>query len=344
MPCVLSKENYIAFSEGLANYTYINKDGRLDLEDFCVTLAACLLHDGTGLKEARPENFHALLLELLHQRITPQELKRWVQSQRLVDWTPQMSYMYPERKVTNIHISALISYGHEWIALIGSHVLGINDEECTDSYFGWAKEEWHFTHEFLSGYHDAIFTFVKEFDANLAIRDGKPSNFEILRFSMKEGIDYEDAANKLGLRDGAWKFALERISKSREDGYHLEAISLSENLITNLLYNWLSDRNKVRPESTLNVLLQQARASQTKPEAIALLEEVDLWRKERNIAIHKFVASRIDDLTFNRDTISTSSDETSRKGLEIVTRMLSWYREEAVNFIEHRFPRQNINS
>ena len=119
MPCVLSKENYIAFSEGLANYTYINKDGRLDLEDFCVTLAACLLHDGTGLKEARPENFHALLLELLHQRITPQELKRWVQSQRLVDWTPQMSYMYPERKVTNIHISALISYGHEWIALIG---------------------------------------------------------------------------------------------------------------------------------------------------------------------------------------------------------------------------------
>ena len=69
MPTKLSKEDQTAFNDGLAAYKYINDEGRLDLEEFCVTLAACLLHDGTGLeRRGRPEAFHSLLLEILAER------------------------------------------------------------------------------------------------------------------------------------------------------------------------------------------------------------------------------------------------------------------------------------
>ncbi len=339
MPSSLSKQDYMTFSNGLASYVYINEDGRLDLEDFCVTLVACLLHDATGLKRARPESFHSLLIEVLRNFAKPEELSLWIQSQKLLDWTPQMAYLYPDGKRTFIHVSALLCYGHDWIASIGSDILDIAEDEWSASYFGWAREEWYFTYEFLSGYHNSLNEFVKRFDAKLAIEKDQPSHFEILHHSMASETNFDVAKQTLQMRDDAWKNALERVSKSMDAGYHLEAISLAENLITHLLFNWVSSRKKISPDSSLNTLIQIVKSKQTKPENVVLLDEVDAWRKDRNNAIHRFVTSSIDDLTNNRDTLSSSSAETSKRGREIVSKMLMWYREEAVDFVEHRFPR-----
>ena len=136
----LSTADHMTFTEGLSLYEYINKDGRLDLEDFCVTLASCILYDGIGYEEvAKPENFHNTLLQIIHERAPEGMAERWVQPQRIVDWAPQHAHLYPLKRRTCIHVAALGMYSADWISIIGSHVMDVPEEEWRPEYFGWAK-------------------------------------------------------------------------------------------------------------------------------------------------------------------------------------------------------------
>jgi len=344
MASKLSKEDYVIFNEGLTNYLYINKDGRLDLEDFCVTLAACIHHDNVGLERlARPENFHQLLIEIIRGRAPEGMLQRWVQLQRLVDWTPQHAYLYPNRHRTYIHVAALIHYSVDWISLIGSHFLEIADEECRPEYFGWAKEDWHFTYMFLSGFHDALFTLAKDVDLEYSSK-GSTSSFETLYFCLREKISYDDADKILEMRNQAWSKATARISKAIADEYFLEAITLSENFMSNLLYNYLLAKGFVGKHLSFNSLIQKARPFFEEYEDAELIDKVDAWRKCRNKSIHNFILSSIDDLVKNTDTLTLTSSDTASSGEELVKLMLQWYRSSAVNFIEHDFKKLNLNS
>jgi hypothetical protein len=344
MASTLSKKDYMVFSEGLAQYEYINDIGRLDLEEFCVTLAACILHDGIGYQNvAKPENFHVLLIEIIRKHAPEGMFERWVQHQRIVDWMPQHAYLYPNRERTCIHISALMSFSHDWIALIGSDILNIPDEQWRPEYFGWAKESWHFTHTFLSGFHNVLWSFAKKADLKWST-EGVTSTFEALHLSQREDIDYDTAVKRLEIRNKAWSSATSRISKAIEDKYYLEAISLSENFISNLLFNLLSSETSVRADLNFNSMIQRAKGLFKEGKGSELLEKVDLWRKSRNDAIHNFITSSIDDLTANTDTLDDASAETAKTGQDLTKKMLDWYRENAVDFVQHNFPRSELNS
>lgn len=344
MASKLSKEDYVIFNEGLENYLYINKDGRLDLEDFCVTLAACIHHDNVGLEKlARPENFHQLLIEIIRGRAPEGMLQRWVQFQRIVDWTPQHAYLYPNRQRTCIHMAALVSYHADWISLIGSDVFYIPEDEWRPEYFGWAKEDWHFTHMFLSGFHDALYTFAKKMDLKRS-SEGEISSFETLYLCRREDISYDDAGKVLEIRNKAWSKATIKISKAIADGYFLEAITLSENFMSNLLYNYLLSKGSVGEYFNFNTLIRKARPFFEKPEDAELIEKVDVWRRRRNDSIHNFILSSIDDLVKNTDTLTLVSNDTASSGEELVRLMLQWYRLSAVNFIEHNFKKSRITS
>lgn len=340
----LSKEEYLAFSEGLANYEYINDIGRLDLENFCVTLASCIYHDRCGYQgNARPENFHVLLIEIIKGRAPDGMLARWVQYQKLVDWTPKHAYLYPNRERTCIHIAALISYSSDWISLIGSDILNIPDKEWRREYFGWAKESWHFTHTFLSGFHNALYSFAKKMDLKW-MHEGATSNFETLHLSLSENIDYDVAKRQLDIRNKAWHAAAIRIKKSIDDGYYLEAITLSENFISNLLFNLLSSKSTANADLNFNGLIQKTKKLLTEAEEVELLESLDQWRKRRNDAIHNFITSSIDDLTANTNTLDHISVETAKQGQDLAGKVLDLYRAAAVNFVQHNFPRSELNS
>ena len=344
MTSKLTREDYMTFSEGLAQYVYINDIGRLDLEDFCVTLAACIHHDGIGYQDvARPENFHALLIQLISERAPEGMFERWVQPQRIADWTPQHAYLYPNKERTCIHVAALISYSHDWIALIGSNMLEIPDDEWRPEYFGWAKENWHFTHMFLSGFHNELYSFAKKMDLKSSGK-GSPSKFEALQLSMREDISFDEATSKIDIRNNAWHAASLRIEKSIDDGYYLEAITLSENFISNLLYNYLSYKGKVNSDLNFSGLIQKCKPHFVASADLAMIEDVDSWRKSRNNAIHNFVSSSIDDLTANTDTLTESSSSTARLGQALTKQVLDWYRAAAVDFIQHNFPRSQLDA
>jgi hypothetical protein len=315
----------------------------LDLEDFCVTLAACIHHDGVGFEQvARPEAFHVLLLRIIAER-APEEKDRWVQSQRIANWVPQHSFLYPDKHRTCIHVAALISFSPDWISLIGSDILGIPDEECRPEYFGWAQEDWYFTHAFLSGYHHALFSFVKQMDLEWS-STGSVSKFEALHLAHRENISFDAATKKLDLRNQAWFAAVAKIERATSEGYYLEAISLAENFISHLLFNYLSSKSLMSRETSFNSLVQKARPYFVNADAARLLEDVDQWRRRRNDAIHNFILSSIDDLASNTDTLSVRSSETAHSGARLAKLMLEWYRAAAVNFVEHNFIGSRLDS
>lgn len=332
---MLSTTETIQFNEGLATYQYFT-NGLLDLEDFSVTLSACMLHDGSGQVDARPENFHNLLVRLIHERLSTQEQNQWIHSVKLTDWTPQIAYLYPTGHRTLIHIAALMKLGFDWISLIGSHTLEIPEEKWTPEYFGWIQDSWHFTKMFMLGYHNALFELCKQVDLTNA-QEGRVSSFETLRLTQKKGISYEQATQELKIRNAAWSQAIERITQAEREKYPLEAITLIENLAHNMLYNFLSDSKKVNQDSTFNSLIAQTKVLQTTKESIALLEELDQWRKQRNDAIHNFLISSIDSLSKNQNDLSLSSEATAKEGLKILKRLLEWYRYQSINFVSHNF-------
>lgn len=344
MASKLSKEDCVIFGEGLNNYLYLNEGGWLDLENFCVTLATCIYHDNVGLEEfARPENFHELIIKIIRGRGTEAMLKRWVRFQNITDWLPKHAFLYPNRQRTCIHMGVLVLYSADWISLIGSDVFYIPDEEWRSEYFGWVKEDWHFTYMFLSGFHDALYTFAKKTDLKW-FSEGSISSFEALHLCRREDISYDDAGKMLEIRNQAWSKATIKISKAIADGYFLEAITLSENFISNLLYNYLLSKGLVGKYLNFNSLIQKARPFFEKPEDAELIEKVDVWRRHRNDAIHNFILSSIDDLVKNTDALTVVSSDTASSGEGLVKLMLQWYRSSAVNFIEHNFKKSRLNS
>lgn len=343
MPITLSKEEQLAFNSGLAAYRYFNDAGRLDLENFCVTLAACLYHDGTGLQaRARPEAFHELLLEIIAERGS-ENLAAWVQPQRIVDWTPQHAYLYPHGSRTCIHVAALMLCSFDWISLIGSDALAIPDETWRPEYFGWAQESWQFTHAFLSGYHDALFRLAKNVDAKWA-NLGEVSTFETFQLAYREKLEFAEARLRLSVRNEAWRNTIERIDRAIADGYCLESISLTENFMSHLMFNFVSARSgNQKKAGTFNSLIQQVSPLCTTENDAALVRRVDEWRRRRNDAIHNYVSSSIDDLTAKTTTLTTASIETAMTGSQLARELLGWYRSAAVDFMSHNFPRLRLD-
>ena len=87
----------------------------------------------------------------------------------------------------------------------------------------------------------------------------------------------------------AWK----RIDAASRDGYHLEAITLLESILTDRMESrasYLAGENVGL--QNLGPLIQSLKKVETQPEFRAILEEIDAWRILRNEAVHEMVKFR----------------------------------------------------
>lgn len=162
--------------EDLAAYVYINEQGRLDLDRFCCTLSACFDFDEVLHLSPKPRDMFDLLVAIVRQEEGEEQTKRWVQHQKISDWTPQHARMYPDRIRTFIHVAALVKHGHRWISEIGHNLMNLAQSETDRKYYSWVKEEWFFTHLSLENYHAKLYEFCQKLDAQKAAR-GEVSSF-----------------------------------------------------------------------------------------------------------------------------------------------------------------------
>ena len=92
--------------------------------------------------------------------------------------------------------------------------------------------------------------------------------------------------------------AWERINSALEAGFHLEAITIQESIISDRLLSYVlgvAPNSKVHTRSGLGELIsqwrKQAGASLITPDGTDLGKAADAWRNKRNTAVHGLVKS-----------------------------------------------------
>lgn len=326
------------FMRFIQSYEFINENGRLDLEAFCVDLSSCFAFDHILDISPQPRDMYNLLIHMIRDSTSDDDFKLHVQTQNLIDWTPEWGRYYPDRFRTYIHAGALLLHASDWIYDIGHLLMKIPEPNEDEKYFSWVKEDWVFVHAFINGFHNFRYDYFRKMDKEIAKKSGH-SLFEALHKSYSEKIDFDDAVLSIRNRNSAHKQAIKNINKAIDAGFYLEAITLQECIINNSLFNYLrSKKAEVRDSSF------QKQISETKKvlnregkQGLQLLGEVDKWRRSRNKAIHGFVESRIEELKTNQSAFAESSKKTAIVGAELCEKVLNWYLDEAVKFVKTEF-------
>lgn len=329
-----------AFIDEITHYPFIRDDGRLVLEQFCVYLSHCFGFDGKLHLSPQPVEMYRLLTELIHERMGSEEAARKIQYQGIADWHPDMAYVFPEQRMTCIHMGALVLVSHDWIYEIGHSLAGLPEPELPGKYFAWADNVGYAVHTFINGYHNALYAFQKNIDRTHIATRGY-SLFEALQLSRAKDISYDAAVAQLKARHQAYQATLSQISRAVENGYYLEAIALEECLISNCLFNFLKANNAKLSKPSFHWLLREVsrKRSAAHDYPPQLLAELNTWRRARNTAIHGFITSESQVLEQSSGDFQTSVRATATKGAEHCQAVVAWYETECVNFIRHEFPR-----
>ncbi|MFH6565804.1 hypothetical protein [Pseudomonas kulmbachensis] len=332
------------FFDHISSYQYIREDGRLVLEPFCVYLSHCFGFDGILELSPQPRDIYMLLVNLIREHLGDEEAKKKIQFQNISDWDPELAYIFPERRMTCVHVGALVLVSHYWIYDIGHTLMRVPRPENSGKYFAWVKEEWLAVYTFINGYHNEFNKFQKRFDRENISSNGY-SLFEASHIARVKSISFDEAKKLLKTRHNSYQVAMGQISKALHEGYYLEAITLEECLISNCLFNFL-DALGVKLSNPsfytlLNEILDKGASAYAFPSE--LLVDLDKWRKARNNAIHGFISSHNTELTLSGTSFHELSRETAMQGEDYCKSVISWYEVECVNFIRHEFPKEQKN-
>ncbi|MDB9744158.1 hypothetical protein OAA91_01375 [Fibrobacterales bacterium] len=324
--------------EDLRRYEYINSDGYLILEPFGVYLSHCFGFDGILEISPQPKDVYDLLIQRINEKFSAEDVSRYVKIIGFNENTTVDLWIYQDKRMTLIHISALIQVTHDWIHDIGHILMEIPRPGDSPKYFYWAKEEWTAVFQFINGYHNFFSEYQKKIDLGGIEKSGF-SAFEALYLSIDQDIDYAQAIKILKSRHEAYQAALKQIRRANESEFYLEAITLIENLISNCIYNYLRGNDKKPNNSTFHILIQEVLTLNkgVDDDVKELFKDVDIWRKGRNKSVHGFVKTKSDGLTQSYTEFLQLSKKTAKEGESFCKRVVSWYEKECINFFKHEF-------
>lgn len=116
--------------------------------------------------------------------------------------------------------------------------------------------------------------------------------------------------------------AKERIERSLKEGYYCEAIAITESLIADRLESRVSHlKGKNVGFEVLGNLIKEARNLETDQTMKDMIEEVNLWRVERNTALHELVKVEKDVPAVNWDERMEAMGRSATKGYDIFLRL-----------------------
>lgn len=327
------------FLNVIQNYPFIRDDGRLELEQFCFYLYDCFIFDGLLDKCPQPQAIYLLLIDQIREHFGDEIAQQYVKVQNISNWTPAMADIYPTKRMTLIHPSALINVSHYWIYNIGHYLMQIPEPVESSHSFAWVDEKWVAVYGFINGFHNSLWSFQKELDRK-GIQDRGYSYFEALHLARHRGIDFDSAIESLKTRHDAYQAALTRVKESIKNEYFLEAITLEECLISNCLYNYLNNTGSTPSNPSFNFLLIeiQKNAKSLDGSTVSLFKKIDSWRLNRNKSIHGFITTNSDALSQSHQSFQRLTETTAKEGEVLCESIVSWYELECINFIPHQFP------
>ena len=120
--------------------------------------------------------------------------------------------------------------------------------------------------------------------------------------------------------------AFARIAKAQEAGFYLEAVTLSESIISDRLVSYTS-----RPGTGKQPNLNQAFAlliKEIRDVAPELYGELDQWKNARNTLIHQFAKSLPGTPTTAVEDQLAIAKQAAAEGERLARRVCDWHREQ----------------
>lgn len=299
------------FYNYLTSYTFFI-DGRLDFYRFCVMFSECLTID-KKITVNNPNVIAQLLLEMISE--SP-ESATWV-SKKYEKQIPKESYhIYPNGELILIHVSAWVMHIHQFIWELGQSILEVEPTENEKYFAYWLTSKDVFTHAFLNKLFAEIRELTKSVDTSGSLKA------QLQNMSLTKDMELSITDNLMG-KDDISSIAVERISKAISDSYFLEAITLQESIISDRLALFLHHKGNKPDSKSLNKLI----TSVQKHHKHELFGKIDIWRRQRNKAIHGLVRSSPFDNPIGLNTFDKLAKDTAIEGEKLVMEIVQWFDE-----------------
>lgn len=307
----ISLEEQQAQLESRKHYIFF-KDGYVDGYSFAFWLFESLWLDGFNV------NNPVVLLDSLCSFIEDEHIEqKKVFETHINDMTHEAYAMYPEGKTILFHSTFFLKVIHDYINHIGQRVIQIPRTDKDILYSWWLKRENVYTYTYLDA-------FMKQF---IEILDSMPS-FKTMVMNLhisKHHIADEDfsAYSTIIKKEERSKDIVERINRAIEQGFYLEAIALEESCLSDRLSLALYIKGQKAGTKSFARLIELSEEFLPKN----LKSNVDLWRKERNRAIHNLVRSSPLEEIIDLEELDSLSMKTAQDGAELLEQVNLWFED-----------------
>lgn len=296
--------------ENRKNFTFFN-NGYVDGYSFSFLLFESLWLDGFDVQNPNQ------ILDVLFAYVTDEQVQgKKVLETHINNMTPESYTVYPKGKTVMFHCTYFVHNIHNIIDNIGEFTLHIPRPNKIPFYSWWIKRE----HIYTYTYFDAFFRdFTKLLNSIPNYKSGL-INLHISRHIVDEDFS---AYSTIIEKEQRSKEILDRINKSIEQKFYLEAIALEESCISDRLSLVLYIKGQKAGTKNFVRLIEQC--SEYIP--IGLKNDIDSWRRDRNNSIHNIVRSSPLEKLIELDKLDELSAITANLGVELLNKVNEWFEE-----------------
>ena len=323
-------EEETRFFEYVSNYPLFDDNGYMDLERVTCHLSYCFGGDNKLEGSPQPRDMYYLLFDLLEEYSGFQKDAKWIQYQKLTDWTPELAHFYPDGTRTYIHPMGMLFVWELWIYSIGYYLQGIKPKSKKPNFDYWVNKKWVFVSAFFSSVKKEMKELMKRLDHSNSIKNGF-SSYESLLFAKTKDIDFESSVNELTAMGEVFKSVLQEMGDAMEKGSYHEVVVLAENYATQKLISSLSVRG-IKPKSTtLHNLIKQTKSVYGCELTINIMKNLDEWRDKRNKVIHGRFNLDPNQESLSKEEFFELSKSVATQSKELCESIEKWYFESIHN-------------
>jgi len=133
------------------------------------------------------------------------------------------------------------------------------------------------------------------------------------------------------LKGMSFAYAYSRINQAIKQEFYLEAITLSESILSDRLLSFVKSHDKkVGVNTTLKQLISKARTfsieSEVSPMDLEMFDEIDEWRDKRNKCVHSAAKSEPGVPTISVEEFVAMARESAVEGKRLSRKISDWNR------------------
>jgi hypothetical protein len=129
-----------------------------------------------------------------------------------------------------------------------------------------------------------------------------------------------------------YRYSIDQIKNAIDSGFYLEAITIEESIIVDRLFRFCKDNGLSKPVSqatlgTVEMFLRKLPSETQQNEQIDFLEDLDLFRQNRNQCLHQIAKSEPGDPTMPFEEFEELARTTAISGVALMKKVSNWAKK-----------------